>query len=1065
MFPADAVLSVEPVPGFDVAEADGAVAEVRDADMNVAVRYSFNIKMADPQTGEEYQPADGEKVRVFFSLAEAADQNLETDVYHVTEDEDTGVLSAEKLDIIPEEKIPGEPALGDPETIVAVETDGFSYYTVEFTYSKLQYVMEGDSSVPMSEILAVLGLTGEVTAVEVSSSELFSASNETGEWIVTAHQAFDTDEWMKVTINDVVYEITVKDDSGEQIDNVKYWDHSWDGTAVSAEEKTRNGVNVVPSNGAMTSGWYILNSDVTVNSRICLTGDTYLILGDGYTLDVKGLYIPKGSTLRIYGQRNGSGYLYSHPSSGAGIGAYSGHKGGAVEIHGGVVRAEGYDHCAGIGGNDDDRTDIGGFTMFDGNVTAIGGDSGAGIGGGRACEGGTITIYGGTVTAEGGHYGAGIGGGNGQDTSPMRGAHGGTITIWGGTVDATGGDDGAGIGGGEGGNAGTIVINGGTVTAQGGNNGAGIGCGEGESTGIGGTVTINGGIVNATGGGDAAGIGGGVDSHCGTITINGTLDGTNVTATGGSNGAGIGAGRDADGGTIKITGGTIIAEGKDSSAGIGGADASDDFADYSNIEISGGDVTATGNSKGAGIGGGEYGHATITITGGVVKAYGGSSGGAAIGNGKDGSGSMIILGYTDASKDTISITAGSYSGIVKLNQPFKNDTYNFYTTNAVSSGDLPHLSAGALKAWDNAVAPATEVTVNSWAALQNAINGAEGKITITLAQSISAGSEPRIEIPSGLDVTIDLNGKEMDRGLNSLAGNGQVIAVFGTLTVKDSAGGGEIKGGWSNYGGGIYVERDAACVITGGTITGNHAANGGGIYVVGTLQMTGGEVTGNTANNSGGGIYIAETAAAQISGDTISGNTAGQWGGGIYLADGGAALSLSGGSIRENTCDSDGNGEGNGGGIHVSGTASMTISGNPVVSGNKKDTGAVAADNNVNLADGAVIYVADTLDPDASIGVGMSNPACNITSGLKGNGTADNFSCDNPAYTLALDGAGEAYLKASGGTAITAGSWTELQDKINSAPENVLTLIELDGDIINTENKTRIMVCYPSRGQ
>ena len=59
-------------------------------------------------------------------------------------------------------------------------------YTMEFTWDGKQYVMAGDSSVALSEILAALGLTGEVTEVTVSKSALFSASNETGEWIVTA---------------------------------------------------------------------------------------------------------------------------------------------------------------------------------------------------------------------------------------------------------------------------------------------------------------------------------------------------------------------------------------------------------------------------------------------------------------------------------------------------------------------------------------------------------------------------------------------------------------------------------------------------------------------------------------------------------------------------------------------------------------------------------------------------------------------------------------------------------------------------------------------------------------
>ena len=45
-----------------------------------------------------------------------------------------------------------------------------SAYTVEFTYNTLEYVLPGDTSVPMSEILNTLGLTGEVTAVSISAT-------------------------------------------------------------------------------------------------------------------------------------------------------------------------------------------------------------------------------------------------------------------------------------------------------------------------------------------------------------------------------------------------------------------------------------------------------------------------------------------------------------------------------------------------------------------------------------------------------------------------------------------------------------------------------------------------------------------------------------------------------------------------------------------------------------------------------------------------------------------------------------------------------------------------------
>ena len=43
---------------------------------------------------------------------------------------------------------------------------------------------------------------------------------------------------------------------------------------------------------------FFLNSDVSRDSRIeFITGDVNLILGDGHTLDVKGLYVPAGSAL------------------------------------------------------------------------------------------------------------------------------------------------------------------------------------------------------------------------------------------------------------------------------------------------------------------------------------------------------------------------------------------------------------------------------------------------------------------------------------------------------------------------------------------------------------------------------------------------------------------------------------------------------------------------------------------------------------------------------------------------------------------------------------------------
>jgi len=198
-FPAGAALSVKRVPSYKKRAAAEAIDEVRDGNANVAVSYTFDIKVIDPETKEELQPAEGFGVEVSFALAEAADGNLEATVYHLTDER--GELTAEALDT---------GAVGDA---VTATTDGFSLYTVEFTYNNLEYVLSGGESVALSEILSALGLNGEAEAVSVSDASLFSASNATGAWVVESHRPFTTTEWMQVTIEGIPYEIAVTDDS------------------------------------------------------------------------------------------------------------------------------------------------------------------------------------------------------------------------------------------------------------------------------------------------------------------------------------------------------------------------------------------------------------------------------------------------------------------------------------------------------------------------------------------------------------------------------------------------------------------------------------------------------------------------------------------------------------------------------------------------------------------------------------------------------------------------------------------------------------------------------------
>ena len=718
--------------------------------------------------------------------------------------------------------------------------------------------------------LPMMNVTGRL-----SDAELWvSVFSETG--IITSGYAANTPNEPSLYFRSDNENCGVKAESGEAVlylmtANIPYIRRGWNGSEVTeTKEYTDSAAKAFPqsSNTSLSAGTYVLNETVTVNGRISLQGNTSLILEDGKTLTAKGIYIPQGSTLTIYGQSRNSGTIVSNPSGGAGIGGYSAHDNGNIVIHGGTIQATGYDHCAGIGSNDG-RTG-GSITIYAGSVTARGGSDGAAIGGGRNCDGGTITIYGGEITANGPsdsdccENGAGIGGGN-------CGA-GGDINIYGGTINAYS-RDGAGIGGGDDGDGGSITINGGTISAY---------------------------RVNQ---GQGARIGGGCDADGGTVIINGGV----ITADGGS-GAGIGGGKGCTGGTVTINGGVINASG----------------------------------------------------------SYG-------IGRGESGSDVAITLNYTDETKENIRITTSSYDGPVTLSKHFQNDSGVYFAGGDYSNSEL---SLSTLTAWDG--------YVSGWGMLQLAIDALYENQTISLSQDITAERDDiSLLVPSGREFTLDLKGHRIDRGLANSAAQteGYVLKNEGSLTITDSAGGGEITGG-NNIGDTGGILNAGTLTIESGAIHGNRSSkSGGGIYNTGTLTINGGEITGNIASGShGGGIYNIRKGenggTLRLNGGRITGNSAGQQGGGIL--------------------------------IHADGE--ISVSGSPAVSENTAATG-----NNLYLRPGKVMNITGELEEDALISVTAEDLKDNritlaITSGFADRGTAANFASDSGDYRIGLNEDGEAIL-------------------------------------------------------
>ncbi|MDE6967124.1 MAG: hypothetical protein K2P12_00575, partial [Clostridia bacterium] len=174
-------------------------------------------------------------------------------------------------------------------------------------------------------------------------------------------------------------------------------------------------------------------------------------------------------------------------------------------------------------------------------------------------------------------------------------------------------------------------------------------------------------------------------------------------------------------------------------------------------------------------------------------------------------------------------------------------------------------------------------------------------------------SNGMILIPAGAKITLDLNGKVIDRRMTESTSYGLVIYVKGgELTILDSScdnediiqkynavenqpvstqvnaikqiGIGKITGGASaGTGGGICVNENGILNFNGGMICDNtYAPVGGGIYAGNSeININGGIIMNNESKTYGGGISI-DNCNLVFNGGIILGNLAKNDGGGIY---------------------------------------------------------------------------------------------------------------------------------------------------------------------------------------
>ena len=146
-------------------------------------------------------------------------------------------------------------------------------------------------------------------------------------------------------------------------------------------------------NVTWAAGTYVVESNVTINGTIELSGAVELIIKDGAKLTVYGQIDGGTNKLYIYGQAGMSGELVVNCSNDNAISDLS-----TLEVHSAKVKAtSSCDYRGGI-------VSIVAFNVYDGSVEAKGtAANGYGI---HLNEGGSMNIYGGEVKAEGKGYDA-----------------------------------------------------------------------------------------------------------------------------------------------------------------------------------------------------------------------------------------------------------------------------------------------------------------------------------------------------------------------------------------------------------------------------------------------------------------------------------------------------------------------------------------------------------------------------------------------------------------------------------------------------------------------------------
>ena len=402
-------INARKVTGKEEEKINEAIEQEHSDNDRMTKSYTFDIKVLDSK-GNELQP-NNEKGGVYVSFLpvdteqEALNKgNIEVSVYHTNSEEMDTLQNEDSLQVTKlNVDVNTETAKGN--TLVTAKTDGFSYYTVEFTYGEKQYVLNGDSSTKLTEILKHVGISlksgnESITKAESSEPELFSVSkNADGEWTVSALKAFSVTEKLTVEADGISYEIAVTDSQhpltvtgGTEGVDYKWEDYAYylnGGTVVKEPVGKKYMLHILSSKamviegdatqfkdadgtpdgggGAIViregveanltlkntkimpmKGFPPMNVMKTATCNLTLEGENtltprliHITAGQGAKYTVPAIWVPEGAKLTVTQASTGT-LIAESAYENAVIGGWKEHHSGDITIDGGTLKLENY---------------------------------------------------------------------------------------------------------------------------------------------------------------------------------------------------------------------------------------------------------------------------------------------------------------------------------------------------------------------------------------------------------------------------------------------------------------------------------------------------------------------------------------------------------------------------------------------------------------------------------------------------------------------------------------------------------------------------------------------------